>query len=81
MKRLRYSVLIVCLVMIWFLPACGNEEVTSETPAEKRYANQLEDKEITENPSQVLTPEEGNKDEEQRDESELAQKRGGERTW
>jgi hypothetical protein len=55
MKRIRYSVLIVCLVMIWFLPAYGNEEVTSETPAEKRYANQLEDKEITENPSQVLT--------------------------
>lgn len=45
----------------WFLPACGNEEVTSKTPAEERYAKQLEDKEITENPSQVLTPEEGNK--------------------
>jgi hypothetical protein len=82
------------------LPAYGNEEVTSETPAEKRYAMQLEDNEITENPSQVLTLEEGNKgtvkgqlteeqqaeemmerDEEQRDESELAQKRGGDRTW
>lgn len=61
MKRLGYSVLIVCLVMTWFLPACGNEGVTSKTPAEERYAKQLEDKEITENPSEVLAPEEGRK--------------------
>jgi major membrane immunogen (membrane-anchored lipoprotein) len=51
MKRLGYSVLIVCLAITWLLPACGNEEVTSKTPAEGRYAEQLEDKEITENPS------------------------------
>ena len=61
MKRLGYSVLIVGLVMICFLPACGNEEVSSKTPAEERYAKQLEDKEITENPSEVLAPEKGNK--------------------
>lgn len=61
MKRLGYSVLLVCLVVTWFLPACSNEEVTSKTPAEESYAKQLEDKEITENPSEVLTPEEGNK--------------------
>jgi major membrane immunogen (membrane-anchored lipoprotein) len=61
MKRLGYSVLIVCLAINWLLPACGNEEVTSKTLAEERYAKQLEDKEITENPSQVLTPDEGNK--------------------
>ena len=62
MKRFESSVLIVCLAMIWLLPACGNEEVTSKTPAAERYAKQLDDKEITEDPSQVLTPDEGNKE-------------------
>ena len=57
--------MIVCIVMTWFLPACANEEVTSKTFAEERYAKQLEDKEITGNPSEVLTTVKGQLKEEQ----------------
>jgi hypothetical protein len=61
MKRSWYITLIVCFAVTWFLPACSNEDVTSRSPAEERYSKQLEDKEITENPSEVLAPEEGRK--------------------
>jgi hypothetical protein len=61
MKRFAYCVLIISLGMTCFLPACGKEEVASKKTAEERYDKQLKDKEFTGNPSQVLTPQEGNK--------------------
>jgi hypothetical protein len=86
MKGLAYSVLIVGFAITGCLTACGNDDVTSRSAAGERYANELEDKEITENPSEVLAPEEGRKGEvagqleNERQDEEMMERAGEERT-